>query len=55
MKPSGDFVVMEAKQLLKLFEADGTAKKGAALEPMAVSNTLQVLFSYFFKSLKIRN
>ena len=43
MKPSGDFVVMEAKELVKLFEADGNPKKGTVLQPMAVANSFQVL------------
>jgi hypothetical protein len=43
MKPSGDFVVMEAKELVKLFEADGNPKKGTVLQPMSVANSFQVL------------
>ena len=39
MKPSGDFVVLEAKELLKLFDADGNAKKGSVLEPIAISSS----------------
>jgi len=37
MKPSGDFVVMEAKELVKLFDADGNAKKGSVLQPIPVN------------------
>ena len=40
MKPSGDFVVMEAKELVKLFDADGSAKQGSALQPIPVNPTL---------------
>ena len=42
MKPSGDFVVMEAKELVKLFDANGNAAKGAVLQPMTTPGTNQV-------------
>ena len=42
MKPSGDFVVMEAKELVKLFDADGNAKKGTVLQQVPVPSTHHV-------------
>ena len=39
MKPSGEFVVMEAKELLKLFDSDGNAKKGTPLQPIPISTS----------------
>ena len=45
MKPSGDFVVMEAKELLKLFDASGNAVKGTVLQSMTAPGTNQVQWS----------
>ena len=45
MKPSGDFVVMEAKELLKLFDASGKAAKGTVLQSMTAPGTNQVQWS----------
>lgn len=50
MTKSGEFVVMEAKELLKLFEDDGSAKKGTVLQPLPVQASIKVNnYSYYVR------